>query len=106
MIRHIRALAAGLAVATAAASLEAQPSAKPASYSALDSLSPPGALAALISLRLNQVALRDAVNDVAQRARVGIVFDPTLPALGRTISIDVQQVSAARVLVRLLDGTD
>src|SRR5205085_1635604 len=38
--------------------------------------------------------------------KVGIVFDPALPALGRTVSIDAQQVSAARVLARLLDGTD
>ena len=81
----------------------AQSSQLPASFIPLDSLVPPSALSTPIALRLDRVPLRAAVNEIAQRARVSIVFDPGLAGLDRPVSVDAERVTAARVLLRVLD---
>src|SRR5262245_40702714 len=81
----------------------AQSSQVSASFMPLDSLAPPSALSTPIALRLDRVPLRAAVNEIAQRARVSIVFDPDLGGLDRSVSVDAERVPAARVLLRVLD---
>ena len=92
-------------MAVVGVSAAAQTSVSTPAFAPLDSLAPPVALAVPISLRLSKVALRDAIDDVAQRAKVGIVFDPALVGLSRVVSIEAQRVPAAHVLLRLLDGS-
>src|SRR5262249_34205670 len=77
----------------------------PAAFTPLDSASPPAALAVPISLRVDNISLGAAINEVARRTNVSIVFDPSLAGLARTVRMDVERVVAARVLVRLLDGS-
>jgi hypothetical protein len=101
MARHLRyvAAAAGVLLSLAVtARLHAQ-------YAPLDSTTPPASLAKLVWLRLARASLRDAIAGVAQQASVSIAFDPALAGLDRTVNFRADRVTAARALLRLLDGT-
>lgn len=75
-------------------------------YIALDSVSPPAALAAPVTLRTAGEPLRVAVSDIARQANVSIAFDPALPGLDHTVAAAFERVAAAKALLRLLDGSN
>ena len=101
-VAPIRSVA--LAALVTVASLGAQTPAS-SSYAALDSLSPPAPLAAAVTLK-GSTTLRAAIADVARQTNVSIVFDPALPGLDRVVRPTIESVSAAKALMRLLDGTE
>jgi outer membrane receptor protein involved in Fe transport len=77
-----------------------------AQYTPLDSIKPPASLAKLVSLSLSRASLREAIAGVAREAGVSIAFDPTLAGLDRSVTVKADRVTAARVLLRLLDGSE
>jgi TonB-dependent starch-binding outer membrane protein SusC len=89
----------------AAAALPAQRETKSPAFTPLDSSSAPAGLATLVTLHFTKSPLRTAISDLAKQANVSIVFDPALADLDRLVSLDVSAISAARALLRLLDGT-
>jgi hypothetical protein len=64
----------------------------------------PPALSIVVSLDSDSVPLSRALQDVARRARVGIVYDRSLPGLGDRVSIHDASVTAAGAILHLLDG--
>jgi len=69
-------------------------------YAPLDTLHPPPALTALVTIDVRDVPLRDALQEVARQSRVSIVFEPTLPGIDRPVTIRASQVASARVIAR------
>ena len=100
MPRRIRsaAPAAALLLSMAFAKVGAQ-------YVPLDSMTPPASLTALVSLKAGRASLRDAIGEVARQANVSIAFDPSLAGLDRPVTLQTTRVTAARALLRLLDGS-
>src|SRR5215216_4286959 len=95
----------GLMMLAAIAVLPAQRETKSPAFIPLDSSSTSVGLGTPVTLHLTKAPLRSAINDLAKQANVSIVFDPALADLDRLVSLDAGPVSAARALLRLLDGT-
>jgi hypothetical protein len=74
-------------------------------YAVLLASSPaPAALSVMITVDVDSVALTAALHDIARRAKVGIVYDRSLPGLTEPVSLHLANVTAAAALLRLLDG--
>jgi hypothetical protein len=82
-----------------------QRSAPPSSFVPLDSLHAPAALAPPVTLNVVNTPLRDAVSALAVQLTIGIAFDPAAAGMERMVSVRANGVSAARTLLRLLDGS-
>jgi hypothetical protein len=74
-------------------------------YSLLLASSPaPAALSAAVAVTVDSVPLSVALQEVARRAKVSIVYDRSLPGLGDRVSLHAENVTAAAAVLRLLDG--
>src|SRR4051812_17656621 len=71
----------------------------------LDSMSPPPALAAPVTVHASRAALRVVISDVAQQANASIVFDPSLAAFNQLVTATMDRTPAAKAILRLLAGT-
>jgi len=77
----------------------------PSGYSPLDTIQPPAALAAPVTIDVNDMPIRDVMNEVARQARVSIVFEPTLPGIERRVTLRAEREPSARVIARVLAST-
>src|SRR5262249_12354840 len=64
----------------------------------------PPALSVVVGLDADSVPLSSALQEIARRAKVGIVYDRSLPGLGDRVSIHDVSTTAAGAILRLLDG--
>jgi hypothetical protein len=70
----------------------------------LASASAPSALSVTIRVDADSTPLTTVLHDITRRAKVGIVYDRSLPGLGDIVSLHVTDVTAAAALLRVLDG--
>lgn len=79
-------------------------SASTAGYSTLDSLRPPRPLETAVTIDVRDAPVRDVMNEIARQASVSIVFEPSLAGVDRHVAVHAVDVSAARVIGRVLAG--
>jgi hypothetical protein len=64
----------------------------------------PAALSVEITVDADSIPVATLLHDIARRAKVGIVYDRSLPGLGDVVSLHAASVTAATALLRVLDG--